>query len=480
MKNFIYLILSGALAFASCSKDDPAPVEVGEVKLNKTTLTLAVGEEQTLTATVLPDNAENKTVAWSSSDTKIATVSDAGLVKAVAVGSATITATGGGKSATCAVTVEPITVESVTLDRTELTLKPGDSETLTATVLPDDATDPKVVWTTSDKAIATISDAGLVTPVAPGKATITATAGAQSATCTVTVEPDVYVVGHSSSDYSVRKGLLWKNGVVSELPLLNANSLYISKGAVYVCGNYYKDNDAFASPVIWKDGTLVELERSGTTEVATSIFIDGETVYAAGHAGGNTAYLWKDGVRSLVNTENRQVTCKAYTVAVSDGDVYVGGDRRDGTADRSATYWKNGVATNLTDGSEYASIRSIAVVNGVVYAAVYGYESGTQKAMLWTNGVKTVLPEGKGAYSVCVAGNGDVYVAGQDVNRKPLLWKNGEPTKLSDSNGIAYAVFVYNDDVYVAGQSDGKATLWKNGVEELLPNGYVASSVFVY
>lgn len=86
-------------------------VAVESVTLNKTELTLEVGGEETLTATVAPDNATNKTVTWSSSNNTVATVAN-GKVTAVAAGTATITATADGKSATCTVTVNaPVTVD---------------------------------------------------------------------------------------------------------------------------------------------------------------------------------------------------------------------------------------------------------------------------------------------------------------------------------------------------------------------------------
>lgn len=83
----------------------PAPVPVTNVTLNKSTMTLSFGSSETLTATVLPDNATDKTVTWSSNDSTVASVDSNGKVTAKKVGTATITATAGGKSATCVVTV---------------------------------------------------------------------------------------------------------------------------------------------------------------------------------------------------------------------------------------------------------------------------------------------------------------------------------------------------------------------------------------
>lgn len=106
MKKLIYLLLAGTLAFASCSKDDPAPIAVGGITLDKTQLTLKLRQSETLTATVTPEDAADKTVTWESSDPKVATVDNSGKVTAMVVGSATITARAGEKSATCAVTVD--------------------------------------------------------------------------------------------------------------------------------------------------------------------------------------------------------------------------------------------------------------------------------------------------------------------------------------------------------------------------------------
>ena len=115
----------------------------------------------------------------------MATVSD-GVVTAKKVGSATITAKAGDKTATCTVTVVATPVTSVTLNKTTASLKAGETVTLTATVKPDDATDRTVTWSTSDASVATVSD-GVVTAKKVGSATITAKAGDKTATCTVTV-----------------------------------------------------------------------------------------------------------------------------------------------------------------------------------------------------------------------------------------------------------------------------------------------------
>lgn len=94
-----------ASGLAACGEDNGTEaVAVESVTLNKTELTLEIGGEETLTATVTPDNATNKTVVWSSDNPAVVTVAD-GKITAVAAGTATITATADGKSATCSVTV---------------------------------------------------------------------------------------------------------------------------------------------------------------------------------------------------------------------------------------------------------------------------------------------------------------------------------------------------------------------------------------
>ena len=169
-------------------------INVTEVTLDKTELTLTEGETETLTATVRPDNADNKKVTWSSDKTEIATVDGAGRVTAVKAGEAVVTVTteDGGKTATCKVTVKAkaVGVTDVTLDRTELTLTEGETETLTATVKPDNADNRKVKWSSDKTDVATVDGAGKVTAVKAGEAVITVTTedGGKTATCKVTVK----------------------------------------------------------------------------------------------------------------------------------------------------------------------------------------------------------------------------------------------------------------------------------------------------
>lgn len=166
-------------------------ISVTGVTLNETTATVEAGNKYQLTATVQPTNATNQKVTWSSDNTDIATVDADGLVTAVKEGTANITVTteDGSKTATCAVTVNPktVTVTEVTLDETELELEEGKTAILIATVKPENATDKTVTWTSSNDEVATVNN-GTVTAVSEGTATITATAGEKTATCTVTVK----------------------------------------------------------------------------------------------------------------------------------------------------------------------------------------------------------------------------------------------------------------------------------------------------
>ena len=189
--HFLYSAICILLMVISCQKE-PQVVKVESVSLNSTSMTMVEGDSQSLTATVSPSNADNKKVSWSSSNSSVASVDDRGTVTAIAPGTATITAKteDGGKTATCSVTVNSrvIAVESVSLDKTELEIIEGDNATLVATVLPENADNKNVIWTSSDESVATVKD-GVVTAIKEGEATITAKTedGEKTAACSVTV-----------------------------------------------------------------------------------------------------------------------------------------------------------------------------------------------------------------------------------------------------------------------------------------------------
>lgn len=171
-----------------------APVPVETVTLSKDKLSLAYGASEQLTANIEPDNAADKDVTWTSEPEEIVSVVD-GLVTGLKAGTATVTATAGGKSATCAVTVAPegeipVTGVSITGKRTVAVSKTG---RLYATVTPSDATHAsEISWTSSAPDVATVEDGAtadecVVRGKAVGTAVITATAGGCSATFTVQV-----------------------------------------------------------------------------------------------------------------------------------------------------------------------------------------------------------------------------------------------------------------------------------------------------
>ena len=246
----------------------PEIIPVSQITLNKAETSISVGNSETLTATVAPENATIKALTWASSDEDVATVAPDGTVTAVKAGAATITATaadGSGKSAVCKVTVtgdttppahehrygdwskdgtnhwhectdadcpeqsesikdkeahvytddadttcnvcgyvrtvtpEIVPVSQITLNKAETSISVGNSETLTATVAPENATIKALKWASSDEDVATVAPDGTVTAVKAGAATITATAAdgsGKSAVCKVTVTGDTTPPAH--------------------------------------------------------------------------------------------------------------------------------------------------------------------------------------------------------------------------------------------------------------------------------------------
>ena len=205
--------------------DDPTLITA--VKLDETTLDLTLGgPAEQLTATVVPEDAVFSGLTWSSSDESVALVSDAGLVSPVGVGKATITVSINDTDieATCEVTVKAsasqnsTSVNKITLDKGILNFTIGDAPVqLTATVEPEDA-DATLIWSTTDEAVATVSDNGLVTPVGEGNAIISVSADGVKAECMVTVKSKLY---HSPMD---------PNPLITD----STTSIYLVKGQKFI------------------------------------------------------------------------------------------------------------------------------------------------------------------------------------------------------------------------------------------------------
>ena len=196
---------------SSLSKDDNNTgtgdnntIDVASITLNRSSLTLDIGETYTFIATVNPSNATNKKVTWSSSNGSIASVSN-GKVTARSAGTVTITAKAGNKTASARVTVleDEIDVTRVTINKSSFTLDIGETYTLRATVTPSNATNKKVTWSSSNSNIASVSSSGRVTAKRAGTVTITAKAGNKSDTVKVTVLEEDYCRTNTVRVYSI-------------------------------------------------------------------------------------------------------------------------------------------------------------------------------------------------------------------------------------------------------------------------------------
>jgi uncharacterized protein YjdB len=169
-----------------------AIVAVTGVQVSPTALSLSTGGTGSLTATVEPANATNKAVTWSTSNASVAAVDSTGTVTAVAPGTATISVTTSDENHTAesvvTVTSTVVAVIGIQVSPATLSLEEEATESLTATVTPENATNKAVTWSTSNDSVATVDSTGTVTAVAPGTATITGTTedGNKTANCVVT------------------------------------------------------------------------------------------------------------------------------------------------------------------------------------------------------------------------------------------------------------------------------------------------------
>ena len=443
-------------------------VKVTSVSLNKTSITLAKDSSEKLVATVLPSNATNKAVSWSSDDPDIATVDSNGLVTAKAIGSTTITVTsqddptkkaictvnvvdsieleasiasvtsstisvkinatanignitnikvqrrkngdtttttrtinvnnttynstynisgltgnstyqitviatcsdGSTKQVVLSATTTEIKVTSVSLNKTSMTLVEGNAgETLVATVLPSNATNKNVNWSSSSSIIATVDSNGLVTPKSAGTAIITVTSQADTskkATCTVVVKEAVARIGttyyssvqdafnaSSSSSSTYTSIYLLENFTVTSTQTL-ANGKYVN---LYTQG--YTINCNTASQYVIKNNGNLNIYETGTIQ--------------------NSAYrtIYNDGILNVSNTTIKSTYSGGCGVYNNSGTITINSGTISGNTGIETTtgtiYVKGGNITGTSDKGIYATGVSTINVNG---GTITGYKDG--------------------------------------------------------------------------------------------------------
>ncbi len=411
----------------ACGKPEPDPghgqttpsqpqvVAVSSVSLDKTSVSLNVGESVTLAATVKPDNATNKTVSWSSSNASVASVDASGKVSAVAEGTATITAKAGDKTATCSVTVtkKVVAVESVTLDKSSLELNEGETATLTATVKPDNASDKTVTWSSSKTSVATVDANGKVTAVAEGTATITAKAGNKSATCSVTVTKNVVAVesitldksslelneGETATlvatvkpDNATNKTVTWSSSRTSVATVdANGKVTAVAEGSATITAKA-GDKTATCSVTVKKNTVAVE---SVTLDKSSLELTEGETATLTATVkpdnATNKTVTWSSDKTSVATVDaNGKVT------AVAEGTATITAKAGDKTATCSVTVKKNVIAVE----SVTLDITSTILNTGetLTLTATVKPDNATDKTVTWSSSnssVATVDANGK-------------------------------------------------------------------------------------
>ncbi len=241
---------------------------VYKMGIDQDTATVEIDRSVQLNPVYYPSTATNKNVTWSSGNEAVATVDASGNVTGVSLGTATITVTSedGGYQATCDITVEPVSVTGVTLDRSAIEIIIGGDDTLVATVAPADAANKNVTWSSDNEAVATVTQGGFVQSVSIGTANITVTTedGSHTAACVVTVSP------------------IPADGVT-----LNKTSVTLYEGASTILKATVSPNTAANKNVTWTSNnpSAVTVDTNG---MITAVAAGSATITVTTESGGHT------------------------------------------------------------------------------------------------------------------------------------------------------------------------------------------------
>jgi hypothetical protein len=362
---------------------------------------------------------------------------------------------------------------------------------LTATVLPENATNNVLEWSVEDPAIATYVE-GKLTAVSQGRTTLIAFATDNSgiiATMNISVH-DIYVGGRITDGHA-NYATIWKNGVerkISERESFIFSIDVTQANDVYVAGYGLNMTMMAPEPILWTNGTEEILTAPGPGPgmpgigIAHSVQVVGSDVYIAGQSynPSYTATTWKNGEYTPVGPQYSD----AATVYVAGADTYVCG-YLDEAGKRYLTMWKNGTEERWSDNQ--SSTPHQMVVSGDDFYVVgitndVVNDQASDRAALWVNGELQILNTEKQSEARSVYVNGDdVYVAGIVFDggmgsQRATLWKNGEEIRLSEVISQAHYVSGVGSDVYVAGFTQPApttplVTLWSNGEEEVISEG---------
>ena len=382
-------------------------VEVESVSLNKSEMTLTEGKSETLAATVTPENAENKSITWSSNNEAVAIVDVNGTVTAKSAGTAVITATStNGKSAGCTVTVEKkqIPVTEVRLSESTVGIVEGSTYKLTATVLPENTTDSKnVSWSSNNEAVATVDANGNVTAKRAGTAVITATStNGKSAGCTVTVSK--------------------KEIPITEISLDKSSATLTEGDTATLTATVLPENTTYSKDVSWS---------SSNVAVATVDLMGKVTAKSAG-----TAII-------TATTENGMTASCTITVNKKDTNIAITEVRLNKSAEtlvvgETTTLTATVLPENTTDSKNVSwssSNSEVAIVdaNGTVTAKSAG-----------TAVITAITENGKTASCTVTVNKKDTYTGLRDVDGQLKYFNNGNIdttyTGFADYEGNRYYV----------------------------------------
>lgn len=391
-----------------------------KVELNEKSIVINKGEAFTLVENVLPYDCYNKNVTWSSSDEAVAVVNN-GTVSGISKGKAVITVTteDGGFKAQCEVEVtEP--AGSVKLNKNELTLHNGETETLTATVLPENADNKNVTWSSSDKKVATVKD-GKVTGIGKGTANITVKTedGGFVDVCSVTVLQNVTEISVKNKEYTIKEGTIikveafampenaenraitWESSDESVATVNNGEIKGVGKGEaeITISSVYTKGVSTKIKVIVTKPVAGISLNKTlAETNVGGKIVLEATVTPADAN---NQKLIWTSSDEKIATVDNGVVTTK------SRGEVVISVSTVDGgyTATCRINVIQPVTHIKLDSDAYYLYKGEPITIKFEVYP-----ENANDKTLTWTSSDETVLTVENGVVTPLKPGTAEITV----------------------------------------------------------------------